>query len=253
MSKIDSNPSKKTLYLDVGNSSIKGAYKNAMDWEAIHAQKKYSASDLITWIDRHPEKFEEIIVASVRKDVQQAIREQLQHVKIRELQIKDIPIELLDYETIESLGIDRFLACYGATGQTTESVVVIDAGTAITIDFMDQDDVYHGGVITPGIHIFRELLAEKAPALPAVDMSIPKTWPGKSTEDAMRWGQGGFYKLAIEAMLEKYKDRFGHFELFVTGGQASGLSKILEPEIKLRPFLVFDGMERLHKKVRQNS
>ena len=253
MSKIDSNSSKKALYLDAGNSSIKGAYKNGVNWEAIHARKNYTASELVHWIDEHPESFSHIVLASVRDDVRNAIRKELSQVKLVELSTADIPRELLDYETIETLGIDRFLACYGATNQTNISVVVIDAGTALTIDFMDQENVYHGGLIAPGLSSFTEILPQKAPALPNVNIEIPETWPGKSTVDSLKWGQAGFYHMAIEGILQKYEDEFGHFELFITGGDAQSVKQLISRESKVRPFLVFDGMKLLERQIRNTE
>jgi len=247
MSKIDSKTSNKILYLDVGNSSIKGAYKEGMNWKAPLAQKGLTAAELVTWINEHPESFTDVVVSSVRKDVREAIHESLGTVNVKELTVHDIPHELLDYETPETLGIDRFLACYGATEQTTNSVVVIDAGTAITIDFMDQDDVYHGGLIAPGISSYAEMLSQKAPALPQVEMEIPQTWPGKSTIDSLKWGQAGFIRMAIEATLTKYEIEFGPFDLFFTGGDGATVQSLISAEGKQRPFLVFEGMERMVK------
>ncbi|MEX2604857.1 MAG: type III pantothenate kinase [Gracilimonas sp.] len=247
MSKNDSENSNKILYLDVGNTSIKGAYKKGVKWEAIRAEKMHTAADLIQWIDDHPETFSHIIIASVRQDVQKAIRQELKNVKLIELITGNISEELLNYETIDTLGIDRFLGCFGATGQTNHAVVVIDAGTALTIDFMDQDDIYYGGVIAPGLAGFGEILPKKAPALPVVNMEIPDTWPGKSTVDSLKWGQAGFYKMAIEGILQKYDSEFGNYELFITGGDGALISSLIGRESKLRPFLVFDGMKRLSR------
>jgi type III pantothenate kinase len=126
---------------------------------------------------------------------------------------------------------------------------VIDAGTALTIDYMDQDDVYHGGLIAPGLSAFGEILHQKAPALPNVEMEIPETWPGKSTIDSLKWGQAGFYKMAIEGILQKYKEVFGDFELFLTGGDAHKIENLMETESKVRPFLIFDGMKRLEHRI----
>jgi type III pantothenate kinase len=251
MSKIDSHSSKNILYLDIGNSSIKGAFKKGLKWELIHSERPLTALDLVNWINEHPEAFSEIVVSSVRADVREAIHEQFYDMRLTELSIKDIPRELLDYETIDTLGIDRFLACYGATEQTTNSVVVIDAGTAITIDFMDQDDVYHGGIIAPGLAAFAEILHEKAPALPNVEMDVPKIWPGKSTVNSLKWGQAGFYKMALEGFLDKYETEFGSFELFVTGGDSRLVEAMISCESKVRPLLVFEGMERLKKRAHQ--
>lgn len=247
MSKIDSKTLNNILYLDVGNSSIKGAYKKGVNWTSLSAEKGLTAAELIKWIHEHPESFTAIVVSSVRKDVREAIHEYLGAANLQELTVADIPHELLDYETPETLGIDRFLTCYGATEQTTNSVVVIDAGTAITIDFMDHEDVYHGGLIAPGLSSFSEMLPAKAPALPKVDMDLPGTWPGKSTIDSLKWGQAGFIKMAIEGTLDKYEAEFGPFELFITGGDAMNIQKMISREGKLRPFLVFEGMERMLK------
>lgn len=251
MSNIDSDSSKKAIYLDAGNSSIKGAYKIGLNWEAIHTHKNYTASELVEWIDNHPESISHIVLASVRKDVKEAIREKISHVEILEISTKKIPRNLLNYKTPNTLGIDRFLGCYGATRQTSESVVVIDSGTALTIDFMDMEDVYRGGVIAPGLSSFMEILPAKAPALPKVQAEIPKTWPGKTTVDSLKWGQAGFYKMAIEGMLKQYEEKYGHFDLFITGGDAPYIDSILSRECKVRPFLVFDGMMRLEKKIRE--
>ncbi len=174
--------------------------------------------------------------------------QQLQKVKVTEITNTSIPRELLDYETPDSLGVDRFLACYGATEQTRNAVVVIDAGTATTIDFMARDNVFHGGIIAPGLDSFADILPKKAPSLPKVAVEIPKTWPGKSTIDSLKWGQAGFYLFALEAILDQYKHDFGDFDLFITGGNGPLIEKMLNRECKLRPFLVFDGMELLTKK-----
>lgn len=245
MSKNDSDTSKKTLYLDIGNSSIKGAYKVGTQWMVLTDERIFTALELVNWIQKHPDSFDEIVIASVRDDVTEAIAKELKHHKIIEISVSDIPRDLLNYETPKTLGIDRFLSCYGATGQTNTSVVVIDAGTATTIDIMDQDDTYHGGVIIPGIWGFSEVLSRKAPALPFVEFEIPKQWPGKNTVDSLKWGQAGFYEFGVVGILKKYEEEFGDYELFLTGGDATVLEELLKKESKVRPFLVFEGLERL--------
>lgn len=253
MSKIDSDTSKKTLYLDIGNSTIKGAYKKGTQWMVLTDERLFSALELVNWIQKHPDSFDRIVIASVRDDVSEAVVRELNRHETLEITVSDIPRDLLNYETPKTLGIDRFLSCYGATNQTNKSVVVIDAGTATTIDFMDQDDVYHGGVIVPGLWGFSEVLAQKAPALPFVELEIPKLWPGKSTIDSIKWGQAGFYKMGVLGFLSKYEEEFGDFDLFITGGDATVINSILEVDSKVRPFLIFEGIERLEKKIEANK
>ncbi|MFP8487706.1 type III pantothenate kinase [Gracilimonas sp. Q87] len=253
MSKIDSDTSKKTLYLDIGNSTIKGAYKMGTQWMVLSDERLFSALELVNWIQKHPNSFGKIVLASVRDDVSEAIERELGRQEIKEVSVSDIPRDLLNYETPKTLGIDRFLSCYGATNQTNKSVVVIDAGTATTIDFMDQDDVFHGGVIIPGLWGFSEVLSQKAPALPFVELEIPGKWPGKSTIDSLKWGQAGFYKMGIIGFLDKYEEEFGQYDLFITGGDALEIESMLERETKVRPFLVFEGIERLVRQLESNK
>jgi type III pantothenate kinase len=249
MSKIDSDTVKNTLYLDIGNSTIKGAYKMGTQWAVLTDERLFSALELVKWIQQHPDSFERVVLASVREDVSEAIKKELSQQEILEVTVSDIPRDLLNYDTPKTLGIDRFLSCYGATNQTNKSVVVVDAGTATTIDFMDQDDVYHGGVITPGLWGFSEILKNKAPALPFVEFEFPKQWPGKNTVDSLKWGQAGFYKMGILGFLDKYEREFGDYELYITGGDAHVIERMIGRESKVRPFLVFEGLERLVKQV----
>lgn len=253
MTKIDSDTSKKTLYLDIGNSTIKGAYKMGTKWMVLTDERLFSALELVNWIQQHPDSFHRIVLSSVRDDVSEAIEKELSGHEILEVTVSNIPRDLLNYETPKTLGIDRFLSCYGATNQTNKSVVVVDAGTATTIDFMDQDDVYHGGVIIPGLWGFSEVLSRTAPALPFVEFEIPKKWPGKNTVDSLKWGQAGFYKMGVLGILNQYQEDFGDFELFITGGDASIIESMVDRESKVRPFLVFEGIERLVKKMEANK
>lgn len=247
MSNFDSEFPKKQLFLDVGNSAVKGAYKQGVNWEPVPSPKIRTARELVEWIEEHPESFSRIILAGVRSEVQQALKNEFfsADIAFREILNDDIPRSLLDYETPGTLGIDRFLACYGATFQTENAVVVIDAGTATTIDYMGRDKIFRGGVIAPGLKGFSQALTREAPALPKVDVEIPKIWPGKSTADSLKWGQAGFYKFAIEGILKRYEKKFGEFDLFITGGNGKLIQQLLSSESKLRPYLVFDGLEQL--------
>lgn len=245
ISKFDSINRNNLLYVDVGNSVLKAAFKSTDKWESLNAGEIKNASELVKWINGHPKNFSGLVISSVRKDVAEAIFHEEFSIPKKVITASDIPPELLDYRTPETLGIDRFLACYGATNLTENAAVVIDAGTATTIDFMGADDVFRGGLIAPGYISFSNILKTKAPALPDVEHDLPEIWPGKSTVDSMKWGQAGFYKMAIENILKKYEEAYGDFDLFITGGDAEVIEKILGLEQRVRPFLVFEGMERV--------
>lgn len=234
---------KSTLYLDIGNSSIKAAYREDLHWKRPDSFMINSASDLVDWINQHHKDFGTIVIASVVEDSTRAILGRLQTEEVRVLSIGDIPGDLLDYKTPETLGIDRFFTCYGAVVQTSKPAVVIDAGTACTIDYMSGDFVYRGGVIMPGIGILEKALRNFAPQLPAVLRSIPDEWPGKSTKDSLCWGLYGTYRDSIQGILKRYEEQFEDFDLMITGGAAEWVGDILGQDVKIRPMLIFEGMQ----------
>ncbi|MEX0608642.1 MAG: type III pantothenate kinase [Balneolaceae bacterium] len=245
MSNFDSIKPEKLLFLDVGNTAVKGAFRKEANWQGLHAGQIKTASGLVRWIEDHPNKFTGVVCSSVRKELAEALKHELTSVPLTTISISDIPPALLDYQTSETLGIDRFLACFGAASHTKKAVVVIDAGTATTIDFMTEEEVFCGGMIVPGFSSFTEILHQKAPALPLVEATLPAVWPGKNTVDSLRWGQAGFYVSGIEQALQRFEKEFGEFDLFLTGGDAEKLKSLITREGKIRPFLVFDGMERV--------
>ncbi|MDZ7807874.1 MAG: hypothetical protein U5K71_12280 [Gracilimonas sp.] len=90
MSKIDSDTSKKTLYLDIGNSTIKGAYKAGTQWTVLTDERLVSALEMVNWIHQHPDFFDKIVIASVRDDVSEAIARELDQREILEVSVSDI-------------------------------------------------------------------------------------------------------------------------------------------------------------------
>lgn len=251
MSNFDSVKSENILYLDVGNSAAKAAFRRQGKWEAMHHKDGQDARDLIERIKEEGHIFSHVVMSSVRDEVAKAFKNELIELEFNTLTTADIPREMLDYETPETLGVDRFLACYGAVGSTPKAAVVIDAGTACTIDFMGADEVFRGGVIAPGFSAFTKLLSTHAPALPFLefDTTIPEQWPGKSTIDSLSWGQAGFFRDALRASLDRYEEEYDAFDLFLTGGDAAKIEKLLDVEGRIRPFLVFEGMERMAKEL----
>ncbi len=230
------------LYIDIGNTSIKAAYKEGVQWKYPDAGRTATANDLVKWANSHQKKFDLTVVCSVVRETTEALKEGLDSQLLRVFTADDIPEELLNYQTPETLGIDRFFACYGALSHTPGAVVVIDAGTACTVDYMSADAVFMGGVIMPGIGMMEDALRTKTPKLPVVDRSLPETWPGRSSRSSLQWGVTGTFKNSIETFLGRYEEEFGDFTLHITGGDADWLSRIIERESRVRGILVFEGM-----------
>lgn len=144
-----------------------------------------------------------------------------------------VPIETaLDPETI--VGIDRLLAAAAAYAMWEEACVVIDAGTAVTVDFVDGTGVFHGGAIAPGAQMQLAALAGGTALLPEVELRTPDGEPfGRNTADAMLAGVVNGIRGLVRLQLELYAERYGAYpRVIATGGDAS---------------VIFDGDELIER------
>ena len=250
------------LYLDVGNSRIKAAGIQDGRWKQIAVFSAHEP-DLTTKLDQVSFGYEKLIVASVRKGLQPADLQGMVSVPVTGISKEDIPAGRIRYKSLQTFGIDRFLACLGAwsldvrdlaytkdrAGDTTGKspnkrmpVIVSDAGTACTIDVMDAEGVYIGGVIMPGLHMMIQMLAEKADGLYDVSPEIPVRWPPDTTEAALQAGTAGSFVMAWEAHVQKHLKHYPGASVWITGGDASFLEECISFTVQKDPALVFEGM-----------
>ena len=241
MSNFDSENQESLIYVDIGNSSVKVGFLSSDKW-TVHIHK--TALDAAKEINNHLYPVKHIFVSSVRESVKEVLGNEIQTRNLKEITIENIPGDKLDYETPETLGIDRYLACLGAYSNSGKGVVVIDAGSACTIDYMDGEGVFHGGVIMPGFKSIINIFKESAPELPEVKIGIPKIFPGKSTTESLQWGQVGFFVDGVISILESYDEKFNNYDLFLTGGDAPVLYELLGHIGEVNPNLVLTGLKK---------
>lgn len=121
-----------------------------------------------------------------------------------------------------TIGQDRLLCAIGAFSVVKQACVVVDLGTAITIDFVDGEGVFHGGAILPGISMMFDALHDHTASLPKVKARKldPKSHdPGKQTDDAMVLGVCAAAQGAIRFLAERYAQFYeGYPQIIATGG-----------------------------------
>jgi type III pantothenate kinase len=239
MSNFDSIKVENIAFLDVGNSTFKLGQRKEDQWQIQWFKSAKVLGEALKVQD-----YEYMVTASVRatKDWADDIA---QEIPVALLEVADVPKELLSYETPETLGIDRFLGCFGAHCLSDKPVVVIDCGSACTIDLMDGDGVFQGGVILPGVRALLQVFGIAAPALPTAEFLIPAKFPGKSSKASLQWGIAQFLVDGIRANLARYEAEIGDFELFVTGGDGELILPHIQQKAAFRPDLIFLGMEAL--------
>jgi type III pantothenate kinase len=143
----------------------------------------------------------------------------------------DLPIRL-GTQSPQQTGVDRVLNIAAAYELMGKSSVVVDAGTAITVDCCNDAGDFLGGAIAPGLGMMLDALHEKTARLPRVDFSIPSGTFGDSTESAIRHGVYFGIRGMVRELAENYATELGQWpEIIATGGNAVEL---------------FEGWELIH-------
>lgn len=156
-----------------------------------------------------------------------------------------LPIQI-SYKTPHTLGTDRVAAAVGAyTLAPGKNLLVIDAGTAITYDFVSCEGIYCGGNIAPGMYMRLKALHEFTGKLPLVsaDGAIPFT--GEDTETAIRSGVIWGILHEIKGYIANYREKHPDLLVFLTGGDAKRFVTPQESCIFADDFLVLKGLNAI--------
>jgi type III pantothenate kinase len=157
----------------------------------------------------------------------------------------DLPIPMqceLAPETIT--GVDRLLNAAAAFDVLKQACIVVDAGTAVTVDFVDGDGIFHGGAIAPGGQMQLRSLHEYTEALPDLEFVAPEIDAfGRSTSQAMLKGVHFGIQGMVRILAEHYADHYGAYPTIVaTGGDADTLFRGDELIDRIVPDLTLQGI-----------
>lgn len=197
-------------------------------------------------------------VAAVHRDAGAAVRQALaEHARTADgrMSVTEVVGVRLPITTRvdlpEGVGVDRLLAAVAANRMrhAGRAAIVVDVGTAITVDLVAGDGAFEGGAILPGIRMAARALHEQTDTLPASAMDALDASPpavGKSTDAAIRaglyWGAVG----AIREIIARQRDGLTDPpQVFLTGGAAPSIARLLGgPDLAVRavPHLVLSGI-----------
>lgn len=152
----------------------------------------------------------------------------------------------MDYDTPETLGMDRLAAAIGANSiYPGKPLMVIDIGTCITYDFVSRDGVYEGGLISPGIELRYKAMNDYTQNLPLLNLRNTDILIGKSTEQSMVSGVINGIAGEMQAHTSQFMLNNADLKVIMTGGGA----KIFESKIKSDIFvsleIVLVGLNRV--------
>lgn len=157
----------------------------------------------------------------------------------------DVPVPIgqqLDPETIT--GVDRLLNAAAAFDRIKQACIVVDAGTAVTVDFIDGQGTFHGGAIAPGATIQLKALHQHTAALPELAFRAPEAEPfGRNTSQAMLQGVYHGIRGMVQRLVEQYAEHYGAFPMVIaTGGDAQVLFEHDELVDRIVPELTLMGI-----------
>ena len=233
------------LIIDIGNSNAKQAvFDNGKIVEVLRGSN-HSLDCLPLLYNKYP--IEKGIYATVIT-LSNTIRKQLGKLPFPIMQLtKDTPIPITNlYHTPETLGMDRIAAVVGAHDQYPDrNLLVIDAGTAITYEFIDANGCYHGGNISPGMYTRFKALNICCDKLPLIHKSGEKPDFGYDTETAIRAGVIRGIEFEINGYIAMMQKKYSDLLVFLTGGEEFSFDTNLKSIIFADRFLVLKGLNRI--------
>jgi len=220
------------LTIDVGNTRIKGAvFEGDILLENFVFMKTEVQKNIQNILKKY-QKTTHLVVASVGDVEKQSFLEFSSILNIHFISHKDLFPFINRYETPHTLGIDRMVLAAGATLQfPNQNRLIVDAGTCVTYDFVDQNDNYLGGAIAPGLRLRYEALHDFTAKLPLLTLENPKHFIGKSTSESIHSGVVNGLVYEIDGFINQYKSQYSNFIIILTGGDAEFLANRLKNTI----------------------
>lgn len=168
---------------------------------------------------------------------------------------KDITLSIkLGVEDPEKIGADRLLTAMAAYEVVEGAVAVADFGTATTIDCVNQNGIFVGGTIMPGLGLACQALHQHTTALPEVVPEIPEGDFGTNTRLAIQ--HGVFYGAmgAMREIVERYATLLGQWpQLIITGGYGKIIAQKCDFADSFVPNLCLDGIYLAYRKFHEHQ
>lgn len=219
------------LIVDIGNSTSKAAVFDGTTLVARRRLGVHLADDLAMLASAYSIRACAWASVGPAHPEVTALLQQLSHDPLEIKGTTPTPLTC-DYQTPATLGADRLAAAVGAaTLHPATDLLIIDAGTCITYDYVTADGHYLGGNISPGLGMRLRALQQQTARLPLVSADGPLPEVGCDTSTAIRAGiiRGMNFEITGYAGDFKAKHPDGH--LYLTGGNAPRFAPHLEAEL----------------------
>ena len=234
------------LVIDIGNTRTKFSVFNRGEVLISVPVDEFLPEHITVLQNEHPE-LQHVILASV-KDYSPKLKTALQNKFKQFIELNantPLPIENC-YKTPETLGKDRIAAAVGGFDLYPDNnLLIIDAGTAITYDILNDKHQFLGGNISPGIEMRYKALHQFTGKLPLVSQQKFDKLYGTTTEEAILAGVQHGVVFEVDKAIETFKEFYTNLKVIITGGDADFFDKKLKNSFFVNFNLTALGLNRI--------
>ena len=204
------------------------------------------------------EDVEDVIIASVVPGIMYSLKNAMvKYLGQKPLVVNEDVFPVLGYlgtATTNEHGADRSVACMAAVEKYGAPLLVLDFGTATTVDAVNAEGVYVGGCICPGVRVSMDALAQNAAMLPHVELNMPESVLGYDTISQIQTGVVGGYVGSMEYLIRRTRAEMAEpdeqIKVVATGGLAHLVSAHTDLIDAVDSELILEGLVRIYRRWR---
>lgn len=250
------------LVIDMGNTTtVTGLFREEKlvhRWRLTSVRKTSDEVgilllNLLSLASVSPSEIKGVIMASVVPTMDCIVREAFQNYLALEC-IKvtpdmDLGIEIA-YKNKWEVGADRLVNSVAGVARYGAPLIVVDFGTAVTLDVISRDGAYLGGTISPGLITGMEALFGKTSKLPQVGLEAPERVIGCSTKSAIQSGIVYGTAGAVDGLVRRIWKELGYEStVAATGGHGAAVAEVSETIGHVDPWLTLEGLRIIYSRV----
>ena len=250
------------LAIDIGNTNIvigcikddKILFKARIATDQTRTSDQYGVEikNMLEAFNVHREDISDCIISSVVPPVFNSVRTGVVKVIGKQPMVVGPGLKTglnIHVEVPSQVGSDRIVIAVAALAEYEAPLILMDLGTATTIEVVEPGNTYIGGVIFPGVKISLDALTSRAAQLPGISLDKPRHVIGKNTVDCMRSGMMYGTAAMIDGIVDRIGEELGHSSTLVaTGGMAQFITPLCKHKIILEKDLLLKGLNIIYKK-----
>ena len=250
------------LAIDIGNTNIVvGCFREetlafkmriATDYAKTSDQYGVEIKNMLEAFGVNREDITDCIISSVVPQVFHSVRTGVIKVIGRQPMVVGPGLKTgidIQMDVPGQVGSDRIVVAVAALQEYKPPMIIMDLGTATTLEVVLPPKTYVGGVIFPGVKLSLDALTNRAAQLTGISLDQPKKVVGKNTADCMRSGMMYGTAAMLDGLVERMEEELGQTcTLIATGGMAQFITPLCKREVHLEKDLLLKGLLAIYKK-----